>query len=434
MRTLWQAAIVAAGILVSAPAQTDATTRPRVVLTPPGDALVGTPTAVRAEHLPPDRDVVLFSALVDRQGRLWTGAATYRSSPDGVVDPAGMAPTDAPWEGVDPRGPFWAPELRTLAEACDAPGGGHAERLSISVLVDGVPVATASALRWLRHPDVEELPVDADGVVARLYARRGADRLPAVVVLPGSEGGIPTGTAEQLASHGYVALALAYFGEPGLPEALELVPLEYVDRAIDWLAAHARVDPARIALWGGSKGGELVLLMASRRRDLRAVVAAVPSSVVFQSIGRGFRRTSSWGVGGDGLPFVPYAASARYRESRRLVDLYEDSLRDEGAVEAARIPIERATCPLLLLSGSDDRIWPSRSMCEAIERRLREAGSPHRVVHLAYDDAGHGVLAPGFRPLRWSEDRGGSRQGHAAAHADGWVRTLAFLDQRLRRD
>ncbi|HKS21697.1 MAG TPA: acyl-CoA thioester hydrolase/BAAT C-terminal domain-containing protein [Thermoanaerobaculia bacterium] len=78
-----------------------------------------------------------------------------------------------------------------------------------------------------------------------------------------------------LASHGYAALAVAYFGIAPLPDDLDRIPLETVDRAVAWLRAQPSVDPKRIAIWGGSKGAELALVAASRNPAIRAVVAVV---------------------------------------------------------------------------------------------------------------------------------------------------------------
>ena len=392
--------------------------RPVVELDPAGSSLVGDPISVRVSGLPPGQPVVLFSQMVDRYGRLWTGEATFTSSSQGVVDPARQAPTDAAWEGVDPIGPFWALARKTARGAHPEPEDGDAERIAISALVDGRAVATAAVVRWYRRPDVEELPVDADGLAARLFVTRNTDPRPAVIVLPGSGGGIPVVEAQHLASHGYAALALGYFGEPGVPKDLELVPLEYFDRAIDWLAAHPRADASRVGLLGVSKGGELSLLVASRRPEIKAVVAAVPSSVVFQSIADDWPRTSSWSLAGEGVPFVPYVVSSRYRETGRLSILYEDSLQDEQAVAAAAIPVEKIAGPMLLITGRDDWMWPSTAMCEQIERRLADRGFSHNVVHLAYDDVGHEVANFGYRPVSWTPRVGGTPQGHAQAQAD----------------
>ena len=80
-------------------------------------------------------------------------------------------------------------------------------------------------------------------------------------MLGGSEGGLGAGAARvarAIAEHGYAVLQLAYFGAPGLPKQLQLIPLEYFKTAIDWLAAQPGVDPRRM--------GCKALLLAERRR------------------------------------------------------------------------------------------------------------------------------------------------------------------------
>jgi hypothetical protein len=147
-------------------------------------------------------------------------------------------------------------------------------------------------------------------------------------------------------SHEYAALALAYFAADALPRNLERVPLETVDRAVEWLRKQPTVDPNRIAIVGVSKGAELALLSASRNPRIKAVVAIAPSSVVFQNLGRGRASTSSWTSGGADVPFAPFIQSDAFDKTRRLVDLYEASL--EVAPPAARIPVERISGPILL--------------------------------------------------------------------------------------
>src|SRR4029453_14100268 len=77
-----------------------------------------------------------------------------------------------------------------------------------------------------------------------------------MIVLPGSQGGVP-GPGNHpggLASHGYVVLALAYFNAEGLPPLLQNIPLEYFATAVDWLKSQASVDPGRIGVFGPSRG------------------------------------------------------------------------------------------------------------------------------------------------------------------------------------
>ena len=58
--------------------------------------------------------------------------------------------------------------------------------------------------------------VTANGLVADLYGpTRPATRLPAIIVLGGSEGGLGAGAAHEaglIAQHGYAVLQVAYFG------------------------------------------------------------------------------------------------------------------------------------------------------------------------------------------------------------------------------
>jgi pimeloyl-ACP methyl ester carboxylesterase len=87
--------------------------------------------------------------------------------------------------------------------------------------------------------------------------------------------------AEAFASHGYAVLLFDYRGfgaSEGSPRQLVSPPrhLEDWQAAVNHAAGLPEVDPSRIALWGSSFGGGHALVTASRRRDVRAVIAQVP--------------------------------------------------------------------------------------------------------------------------------------------------------------
>src|SRR5215210_900302 len=199
-----------------------------------------------------------------------------------------------------------------------------------------------------------------------------------MIVLGGAAGGIREGGAEALASEGFSALALAYFGIDPLPHELVEIPLEYFAEAIAWLKVQPTVDADRIAAMGNSKGGELALLLgATYPEDIKAVVGYVPSAVVWQGVSfdpgyyvRGMR--SSWTYRGDPVPFVD--ASPGPFDSVRWTTLpmpawpffavlptpnypvafkraYERPLEGNGrALAAAAIPVEKIGGPVLLVS------------------------------------------------------------------------------------
>jgi pimeloyl-ACP methyl ester carboxylesterase len=182
---------------------------------------------------------------------------------------------------------------------------------------------------------------------------------------------------------------------------------------------------------GVSKGGELALLLGTRFLAVGAVIAYVPSSVVFQSLAPGYPRTSSWIYEERELAYVPFLITERYRASGQLVELYEDSLMNRVAAEAARIPVERIEGPILLLSGQDDTLWPSTQMASEVMERLREHKHRFTDRHFAYSDAGHFIARYPYFPAKGSTRRGGTEKGNARAQADSWAKVLGFLEDNL---
>ncbi len=277
----------------------------------------------------------------------------------------------------------------------------------------------------LRRPDL----------VADYFAADPAKASPgAVIVLGGSEGGLTgsRGLARRLAADGFAAIAVSYFGETGQSSKLNEIPIEPVDAALAWLAARPEIH-GPVAVMGVSKGAELALLTASRNPAIKAVVVGVPSSVVWAGIDQtGGPVGASWTAGGVPLPYVHYDLSKGFTG---VFNLYNDSL--SAAPAEAEIPVEAIAGPILMISGEADGLWPSSLMARRIETRLHDRGFRHRVVNLAYPDAGHAAFgapvrvdAPG---LQGALALGGTIEGLVAARADGWPRVLAFLREALAK-
>jgi dienelactone hydrolase len=109
------------------------------------------------------------------------------------------------------------------------------------------------------------------GLVATLFQPPGPGLHPAVVVLGGSDGGLWELPAALLASHGFSALALAYFGLDPLPPELVEIPLKYFEAALRWLMQQEGINPQAVAVMGWSRWGELALLLGAILPALRAL-------------------------------------------------------------------------------------------------------------------------------------------------------------------
>lgn len=273
---------------------------------------------------------------------------------------------------------------------------------------------------------------------------------PAIVLLGGSEGGDATAgrLAPIFARHGYVALAVAYFGAGDLPTSLVDVPVEPVGTAIGVAAARPDVDPAKIALFGLSKGGELALLAASLYPQVHAVIADVPSPFAWQGITQSPAAESSWTHGGTPLPFVAYGSAMGQifadafakHTPLALRPGYDGSMIQNAAqIPAATFHLENVRGPILFLAADDDQVWNSVRQSQLAMAYLKQHHHPYADREIDYPDAGHMFLfATPERPFLSAPfgsgmtlELGGTPAGNVAAAKAAWPQIFAFLDQAL---
>jgi len=242
----------------------------------------------------------------------------------------------------------------------------------------------------------------------------------ALLLLGGSEGGLPEYyDTESLTGKGYPCMILGYFGTQNTPNSLEMIPLEYFEKALEEFGNKAEVKHKKIIVWGGSKGGELALLLASKYPRIGGVIATVPSSVVFQGIGGSVK--SSWSYKGKGIPFVPYADFDWSKiVNNQYVEVYQLSLLQSDLVEKAAIEVENINGPILILSGKADAMWPSSQMGDMIIQRLEDKKFKFPFYHFSYEDAGHTLNATYMM--------GGTSEGNEQAGKDVITRINQFLD------
>lgn len=416
----------------------------------PSVAMLDVPVHITLSGFAPHQLITLHATLTDGLpgGEMTASShAIFQADSEGNVDLVSQAPLFGTYEGIDPMGLFWSMHVQTLRffspNSLDtfefAP---RSTDIHLTAEVNGQPVAKAAVTRIFVSPTIAIEKIRDDGLVGLYFHDPQAEPRPAILVLGGSEGGIGSCSqfAALFASHGYPALALAYFQCDDLPDDLSRIHLEYIQQAISWLKRQRHVQSESIAVFGRSKGAEMALVIGSIDPEVRAVIASSPSSTVCIGTDRErpgsdlFSPQSSWSFRGEPLPFVPWTeeqskeAKARLESGQRIDHLHAQSWKDCKWLEEATIPVERINGPILLLSSDDDHWWPAAEHCERIVARLQEKGFPHEVVHLRYPDTGHMIRFP-YIPTTRTRLNGGTAKNNAYASEHSWREVLRFLQK-----
>lgn len=348
----------------------------------------------------------------------YVSRARFRADAKGALDLSATAPeAGGSYEGADAFGVFWSMK----EEACplaSPPAAYDLVRIEVTK-ADGSRRTLEQPMPDVRADvTTEELTLEADGVIGRLYKPAGAGPWPGVVVWGGSDGMLPEAQAKLFASHGYATLAIQYFdyvADPAqFPNLILDVPLEYFGRAIDWLREKPFVAGDKVAIVGASRGGEAALLVGSRFGDkLTAVVAARPSDVVWGDRANGTwsravgveDEVASWTWQGQPVPFMPMGKllqelsdegkiddvpSFKYRKAYETVeDAADPAVKGAALIDTRAIPV-----PVFACGGTDDQLWPASRYVERIKAAragLAVAGKDRFVIA---EGAGHYTSTP----------------------------------------
>lgn len=425
---------------------------------PVTEALYGDAIDVRMTGLVPGSAVEIHARNVGDDGQGYEAYATFTADRDGTVDVATTAPSSGTYSGVDPDGLVWSGELKPEPGDASAWSGQNAAALFFSALVGGSTVASATFPRFGIADGVTSTSVTANGLVGEFRMPTFAGTRGAVIAFGGSEGGISAGEwlADYYASQGYPALGLAYFGAAGLPSSLSGVPLEYFQTAYNWLSSQSGIDASKIVVVGGSRGGELALLLGATFPWVTGVVAQCPSGVLWpdDAYGTAGWNTAAWTYKGQPLPFIPFTNGtpstvtlANGATATTVLPVYQAGFDDASSSQlaAATTNVEATGGPVLLQAAADDEMWMSCSLSQIAMSRLTQSG--HAAAHgdqlTCYPGAGHNIFnfgAPTASELSSTDPAAGSYVyalggtpegiGHAERAADSQVR--AFLAANLK--
>jgi esterase/lipase len=403
--------------------------------------LYGTPFSIHITGLSPGEKVTLSAFSEDASGSEWTTSSDLTATSRGKITLSFDDSSENNPQRIDLYG-----YLSSLRPADNSNKNYHYDRengFKIRFIVtNSAGQSTSSELvRYYSNPEAELLcdTLDVNGLKGFLYYPEGENRsYPGIILLSGAQGGLEKWLARIIASHGYAVLALAYFNYQGLPESLVEIPLEYFEKAIEWMKTNEHVMKDRIGLVGGSKGGELVLLLGSKYDVFRVIVAWTPAAHVWQTTS--LSPQSSWSLNGQGLPYVPYGYTQEDMENLQTGKLtsfrsfYLLGLQnaDESTISRAAIPVENIRASILLVSDTDDQCWPSSEFCNMIMQRLAENNFKYGMKHICTQNGGHTSFLPDLIPDLNRNFNGGNPEGQLIASQLIWKTTLEQLKKSLK--
>jgi len=419
----------------------------------PEEALLDQRLHIRIFGLKPNAPVRVSARSQAQDALWWRSDMLFTADDRGQIDLDGQAPQSGSYGGIDGMGLFWS--MRPDKDPKPADHLSFAIKdfskpvmTEIDVADAGGATASTSIERRYARVGMRSTPIH-DGMVATLYACDHNAALPGVLIIGGSDGGPGApGVAMLLASHGFAAVSLTYFGVEGLPPTLENIPLEYFQKALQWMRTQAGIDSRSLAIYSESRGTEAALFTAANDPTVSAVIARSPSFTFWSGVTAAhLPGKAAWTLQGQPLPYIANTLYPdfilKYLWDRatgtpvRQTPLFLEDLAHYQDSDKIAIPVEKIQGAVLLLAGADDQIWPSMMMAERVMARLRLHGHTYPDQSVTFADVGHPIPYV-YLPTsgNWRDSPfavGGTPQGMARAQAQAWPQILKFLSDAADR-
>lgn len=393
-------------------------------------ALVDQEILIQISNLKPQAKIRLILKTKDRFDHLWKSSAYFQANDKGFIDLSLQAPYAGSYDCPDSMGLFWSMTSKQTQNMFIPPE--REMRYILELYIDHILAEQKEFYRYL-FKDIETKHLILDDLNALMCFPKSFKSSNLVITLTGSNGGLSPERAKLLASYGVATCALAYFSEQNLPKNLEEIPLEYVVQAIDKIKSFYPGRFSKIILYGKSKGAELTLCIASYfPYSIDAVIASVPSNYVWVSPSHNFK--SSWTFQGRPLPFIQPPKDKDLKKIENLSQVHLQAIKEHFlSLNKAEIPLKNITCPLLIFTAEDDKLWPSYFFGEKIDEQLKSRAS---YKHVSYPKAGHMLNFPYFpttSPYHYHSifkcymDTGGKAYEHYNACLDSWTKIKKFI-------
>lgn len=234
-----------------------------------------------------------------------------------------------------------------------------------------------------------------------------------IVILGGEKSLLPgIKIAERFADYGIIGLAVSLFGDDGLPDSPDAVPLEMFIPAVNYLRETRGI--AHISVYGQSMGSIFAVLVAQYIGGMENLIMVAPTHVPFEGTLSDKKTLTGRSVAtwkGQDIPFVradfSKVKAMKYQTHPAAADrvtgmwvAYYQAYQKEEQVTKAKLAIEQTKARILLIAGEMDEMWPASDSVRAIERDLKEKNYDREVQVIHFPYGGHLI---GMMPNRRRE-------------------------------
>lgn len=205
-----------------------------------------------------------------------------------------------------------------------------------------------------------------------------------------------------LAREGYSVLAVGYYLWAPLPRQTVAIPLDYIEKAIDWLETKCPIPITRIGMIGLSLGAAYTALCGSHFPQIHCAVVVSGFDFVVEGCKHMVIRQhrSYFSLHGQDIPYEPAEALSHLpatlirwwkdpRYSSKAMNRFYYNECFPNRTDASRIKVENGNCDWLLIAPGYDDTWPSDASVKRMMHILEESRYPHRYECAIYERGSH---------------------------------------------
>ena len=427
----------------------------------PGESMYDEQIHIQVKGLIADELVTVVALCKPTSSSSYFSYAHYVANNEGNVDITEMQSIGGSYVGVEPMGLFWSisPFQNDQSEQTKDVYAGmmhpdaafdiafmtyrgllsdHDVKQRITKISNTSPreiynqldshfLAYEQIKRFTVAPSTKRLVVRDGRLRGVLFVPQGKGPFPAVLFIDGAIPGVHEFKASLFSTHGYVTLALAYFGFDDLPKDKSSIEIEYFVEALQWLASLPEVNEHQIGVSGFCMGGTLALYLSLTSPLVRAVT--VINACSYLMLGKVSYNHEQLFVFHDSSKVVRSGDTYDFHATTPIIEKHV------VAIDLVSNPIQ-----FLFIYGEDNKnISAEHGRCLA--QRLQKAGKTNFKL-LTFPDAGHVINVPNYPVItsayykhEESEGRillGGKLYAHAHAAESAWREQLEFFGRHLQ--